>query len=272
LGDDIVEIAKGVSLSRIYVDTFSAPMMAFAPPPTSRAPHPGPWVAVSGGFTFEARTQINLAELAIFDGLAPRFAIWLVAALLRLQITTPLRVAALCNTPFAPPENEEKKPHAIAFENAPNQLGVFTSMCIVAAEEEVSWLRDMLPSAVRLYHDERFFRAFSVYDQAQWSPTKEMGTVLVWTAIEILLGISSEREKTKAICKRLSEFVGVDRADRDRAYQVVQHLYYERGRAIHSGHLITDEDTAQSFRLACVAFRRVVIDGLLPDSSSTQDD
>ena len=122
----------------------------------------------------------------------------------------------------------------------------------------------MLPVAARLYHDERFFRAFSVYDQAQWTPTPEMGTVLVWTAIEILFDLASEREKTKAICGALSDFVGADKSDRDRAYQVIQSLYFKRGQTVHAGRTMDSQDVAQSFRLASSAFQQVLIEGKLP--------
>jgi hypothetical protein len=137
-------------------------------------------------------------------------------------------------------------------------------MQIKATKDELSWLRDMLPVAARLYHDERFFRAFSIYDQAQWTPTPEMGTVLIWTAIEILFDLASEREKTKAICKALSDYIGTDRSDRDRAYQVIRSLYYKRGQTVHAGRSVGWQDVVQSFRLASAAFQRVLIDGGLP--------
>jgi hypothetical protein len=153
---------------------------------------------------------------------------------------------------------------AVAFESAPHQIGIFTAMRIEVTNDELSWLRDMFPVAARLYHDERFFRAFSVYDQAQWTPTPEMATVLVWTAIEILFDLAGEREKTKAICRTLSDYVGVDQFDRDRAYQVIQYLYYTRGQTVHAGRCTPSQDVIQSFRLASVAFQRVLINGRLP--------
>jgi hypothetical protein len=166
--------------------------------------------------------------------------------------------------PFDTPAERKQEIQAIAFESAPHQIGTFTAMRVDVTDEELSWLRDMLPVAARLYHDERFFRAFSVYDQAQWSPTPEIGTVLVWTAIEILFNLASEREKTKSICKALSSYVAADQSDRDRAYQVIQSLYYKRGQTVHAGRTIAAQDVIQSFRLATVAFQRVLVDGGLP--------
>lgn len=267
LENENVTILPGVTLKRVYVDTFGATMMAFVPPPTPKSPHPGPWAAVRGGFSFEARVQVELRDMSAFDGLSPSVAVWLVAALLRLCISSPIRLAVIANMPFDTSKENRERLQAIAFESAPHQIGVFTEMRAEATEEQLVWLRDTLPAGARLYHDERFFRAFSIYDQAQWTPTPEIGAVLVWTAIEILFDLASAREKTKAICKALSDYVGVDRSDRDRAYQVIQDLYYKRGQVVHAGRSMATQDVIQSYRLANVAFQRVLIDGTLPITS-----
>jgi hypothetical protein len=266
LPKDRVEILPGIALRRVYVDTFGANMMAFAPPPTPKSHHPGPWAAVRGGFTFEGRVEIELTDMNACDGLTPTVAVWLVATVLRLRIRAPIRLAVIGNMPFDRMGERSHEVQAIAFESAPHQIGTFTATRIEATEDEISWLRDLLPVAARLYHDERFFRAFSIYDQAQWTPTPEMGTVLVWTAIEILFDLAGEREKTKAICRALSDYVGVDKSDRDRAYQVIQDLYYKRGQTVHAGRGMESQDVIQSFHLANTAFQRVLIEGRLPQS------
>src|ERR1041385_8098095 len=263
LRDDSVAILPGITLRRVYVDTFGATMMAFAAPPTSNSPHPAPWATVRGSFTFESRVQIEIADAGLLDGLTPSVAVWLVAAVLRPRIPTPIRLAVIRNAPFDPVASRHEI-EAIAFESAPHQIGIFRATRIELTQEELAWLREMLPVAARLYHDERFFRAFSIYDQAQWAPTPEIGTVLVWTSIEILFDLTAERAKTKAICKALSDYVAEDRPDRDRAYQVVQDLYQKRGQTVHAGRSMMPQDVAQSFRLASVAFQRTLIDGRLP--------
>jgi hypothetical protein len=93
-----------------------------------------------------------------------------------------------------------------------------------------------------------------------------MSAVLVWTAIEALFDLGAERDKTRAICKALSDYVSTSRADRDRAYQVIQDLYKKRGRVVHVGRSVDPSDFMQSLQLARVAFRRVLIDGELPMS------
>ena len=264
LPKDKIEVLPGIALRRIYVDTFGTTMMAFAPPPTSESPHPGPWVAVRGGFAFEARVEVELINMNACDGLVPSTAVWLVAAVLRLRVPAPIRLAVIGNMPFDRMGEHPQEANAVAFESAPHQIGTFSVRRIEASEDELQWLRDMLPVAAQLYHDDRFFRAFSIHDQAQWASTQEMAVVLVWTAIEILFDLASERDKTKAICRALSEYVAVDQRDRDRAYQVIQNLYYMRGQTVHAGRRMAAQDVMQILRLASIAFQRVLIDGGLP--------
>ena len=266
LPNDSIDILPGISLRRVFVDTFGATMMAFAPPSTAKSHHPGPWTAVRGGFNFEGRVEIELTNMNACDGLTPSVVVWLIAAVLRLRVSTPIRLALIGNMPFHEMGERPKEAHAVAFESAPHQIGMFKAKSVSASDSDPLWLRDVLPIAARLYHDERFFRSFSVYDQAQWTPTPEMGTVLVWTAIEILFDLASEREKTKAICRALSNYVAEDPSDRDRAYQVIQNLYFKRGQTVHAGRSMAQQDVLQSFRLATVAFQRILIEGRLPPS------
>jgi len=71
LDRDEVEIIPGITLRKMFVDMFDSPMMAFAPPPVPKAPHPGPWAPVRGGFQFQSRLQVEINEAGIPDG-SPR--------------------------------------------------------------------------------------------------------------------------------------------------------------------------------------------------------
>jgi hypothetical protein len=185
---DRLEVIPGIVLRRVFVDMFGASMLAFAPPPARSSPHPAPWVAVRGGYTFESRVEVAISDVSSLGGLSATVLAWLLAAVLRLQIETPVRMAVLGGMPFSP----------VAFEQAAQQIGAFRDHRVEATPDDLRWLSEMLPVSARLYHDERFFRAISIYDQSQWSSTLEMGAVLVWSALETLFDLGGEREKTKA--------------------------------------------------------------------------
>jgi len=124
--------------------------------------------------------------------------------------------------------------------------------------DDIAWLSDTLPLAVRFLHDERFMRALTIFDESVWASRFEIGTVFIWTAIEILFACSGEQHKTKAISSALADCVGHDKADRDRAYNVIRDLYGKRGLVVHKGQNIAREDFGQSHALARAAFMNVL--------------
>jgi hypothetical protein len=258
------EMLPGLLLRRNFVDMFGIPMMAFSSPPQPNTPHPAPWVSVKGGSSFQSRVEASVGAANILGDTPPSTVLWFVAALLRLQLNVPVRMAALSGAHMDQSNAKSNNISAIEFESAPHQLGQYSGNWHELTEHDLDWLRTYLPIISRLYQEERFFRAFSVYEQAQWSPTTEMAAVLIWTAMEALFDLGQEQRKTKAICEVLSGYIGQDQADRDRAYQVIKELYFKRGRIVHVGRSIDAGDFAQSLQLAKVAFRRVLIDEALP--------
>lgn len=258
------ELSRGLVLRETYVDTFSAPMMAFAPPTSPGAPHPGPWVAVRDGFSFKSRVQLCVMDDGRLHGLTASLTAWLVAALFRLRIEAPVRLPILGNMPFREMDSRAKDAIAIAFEGAIHQHGLFKGSCLKAFADDLDFVRDLLPSAARLYHDDRFFRAFSVYDEAAWSPTIELSTVLLWTALETLFDLSSVQHKAKAISGSLSEYVSSSPSERDKTYNAIRGLYQKRGRVVHVAEKVNEDDFMRTYAIARYAFRKAISDGEPP--------
>jgi len=261
---DSYELSLSLTLRRTYVDMFAAPMIAFAPPATPDTHHPGPLVAVRGGSSFQSRVELCVMDDGEIDGLSPSLTAWLVAALFRLRIEAPVRMAILGNMPFNEMGSHSREALAVAFESYTNHIGIFKGSSLQASTDDLAFVRDLLPTAAHLYHDDRFFRAFSVYDEASWSPTIELSTVLLWTAMEILFDLGSAQNKTKAISHALSEFVSSSPADRDKAYNTIRDLYRKRGRVVHVAGKVDSQDFIQTYMLARYAFRKVIASGEPP--------
>ena len=120
------QLSLDLELFQTHVDMFAAPMIAFGPPVSPGTHHPGPWVAVRGGFSFESRVELCVRENGRFDGFTTSLTAWLVAALCRLKIDAPVRLAALGNMSFNAMRHNEKEAIATAFEGANNHHGLFT--------------------------------------------------------------------------------------------------------------------------------------------------
>jgi hypothetical protein len=256
-------LADGLSLSPIYAYMFSSPMMAFAPAEPGKT-HPAPWSAISGGFQFESKVQLAIDSNGVLDGTTPSVTAWLVAALLRLRVEAPVRVPALCNVPFGELQKRNEVFLAAAFEAAPNQFGLFRRPLHKLTEEDLSFLRDVLPKLNRLYHTDRFLRAFTIYDESTWSPNVELSMVLLWTSIETLFDLGSAQHKTKAISQALSSYVTTSQSERDQAYAVIRDLYFKRSQVVHTAGKVTDADFIESRALARAAFSKVIVEGKLP--------
>jgi hypothetical protein len=212
----------------------------------------------------KARVELAISQTSI-DGFAlPTATAWLVASLLRLRISAPVRVAVVANMPFDSMADSWQKVEAMAFETGTKQWGVFRAETVQATLEDLLWLRRSLPVAARLYQDERFQRAFSIYDDALWAPRKELATILIWTALEILFEASSDQNKTRAISELVSEWIGHDRADRDRAYNVIRALYHKRGRVVHVGKQIETIDFIESLQICKAVFGNILTRETLP--------
>lgn len=259
----------GIELSRSFVDTFGTMMMAFSPAPKG-SHRPAPWAAVRGGFTHESRAQIKITKP--LDGLSPLQTAWIVTAVMRIQIYSPVRLPVYSNMPFTSEMGKNyQKAIAIPFEASQHQNGIFLDRETEVTEEDLEVIGEFVPTAGRLFHHERFNKAFTLYDEASWSARVDSSISLIWTSIEILFDLSAERNKTKAICKALSEYVGATDSDKADAYNIIREQYQKRGSVVHAGGKMELKDIVQSFRLARSAFSHLLHRGELPPSPMKEE-
>jgi Apea-like HEPN len=268
------EICPGLLLRRTVVDVFGGGDMFFVAPRLVPARTGGPFGDTHQGRVllrdsnkpFQAQVELLISSALPDCSTLPTTVAWLVASLLRLQIDAPVRLPMLGRIAFGAQDTPGQIAEVLGLETAPRHWGYPPKEQPVKARlEDLLWLRRCLPIALDLYQDDRFQRAYSIYDEALSSPRKELVAVLIWTAIEILFDASSEQHKTRAICEGVSSWIG--RGDnRDHIYNLTRNLYLERGRVVHVGRKIAPADFIQALSLCRTVFRTVESGGVLPPS------
>jgi hypothetical protein len=118
-------LSTGLKLRKVYVDIFDHPMMAFAPPALVGSHNPAPWIPVEGGFGFKCRVELCVQENGIPDGLTATQTAWLVTALLRLKVYAAVRMPVVDNISFLDMPQLQNRAQAMAWESAPQHIGVF---------------------------------------------------------------------------------------------------------------------------------------------------
>lgn len=259
-----LELAPGITLEPTLVEILQTQTLAFALPADPSRHHPGPWSSLPGGTgTISCRVSATVTSLIEPIPTSSR-AVYIVAALIRLYVDSPVRLALISDYPLEALGALGRSADVIAVETHRSQGGAFASETQKLAMKDVMFIGLMVPSFARLLHVERFHRSFSMFDQAQWCPSPETAMVLIWSAIENLFNLGSAREKTKSVARVVSDYLHDDRSNRDRCYAEVVRLYEERGGVVHAGRISDRNLVGHSFGLAKEIFTAVIAKEAIP--------
>jgi hypothetical protein len=212
---------------------------------------------VHGSSNFESRAELQLStELA--GDIPPRTIIWLIAALLRIHLHTPIRVPVLGNMSFRSMADHHKEALGHSFEASPNQVGLFYGRRATISEHGLIALRDTYPKLLRLSTNELFARTFTIFDEASWMRSVEQSTSLIWTALETVFGLSAARSKAKVLAGNIAHFLRDEQPDRDRLYSQIKSLYEARGSFTHAARDIPPEKFKETVQLARDVFAKII--------------
>jgi hypothetical protein len=115
------ELEPGIVLSQTFAHVNLSAVMACAPPNKPRAPHPGPWAALTEQ-GIKIAVQLSLAAGGPPLGFDRLNTLWFVIALLRLRLATPVLMAVIADRPFQGVPKDTEAAHLITVELHPLQL------------------------------------------------------------------------------------------------------------------------------------------------------
>lgn len=254
------ELLPGLELHHTYAHMFAPPMVAFAPPPNPRAPHPAPWhPTLNGGIAETVNVELRLTVNTRPFNLTRVETLRLVAGLIRLLAVTPARIAVLSDTAFADVPSSEKRPNLWQLEMVPDWPRVTVNL----TDSFLELLRLLLQPASLILRDDDVFRAFALADGVWWLPTLSAQMTTIWTAAETLMRPGRMRTGEQ-LSKAIRAYIGQSRSHGDRVYHDVSRLYGARGSTAHAGHSPKPEYVRASFLIVREILLRAIAEGARP--------
>lgn len=160
---EVFEILPGLTLASSYAHVIAPFIVAFAPPPHPRSPHPGPWASLHGRGV-DINAELHLAAGCSPLGLDRLNTLWLVLALLRLRTAQPVYMPVLCDRVLGSVKNAVEASHLLPIEL--QMVRPATSAPRLIEIIDLSWVKGHLLSADALMREPVFNRAFQTLDQA----------------------------------------------------------------------------------------------------------
>ena len=137
------DLGHGIVLRSTYAHLFAANMMAFARA-TAGKPHPAPWRAARGGFSYDIEIELAVPTgQNLPGGLGAEDAVWLIAALLRLAEYAYLMVPVISDVPLDAAAASKQEPLLEPFEIEPRILRAGDDEVSRLKVEDLSWVKSV---------------------------------------------------------------------------------------------------------------------------------
>lgn len=229
---DEFDFGEGVRVRRTYAHVMAPYLAAFSPAKPGK-PHPAPWKAVSGGFSFDIQAELhvplNFTRRQWFDRLNT---VWWLLSLIRIRTAPNAVVPVIASMPFAEIPSAECEPRFWPLEMSPHRLvAVRTHGSSTVADLE--WIRlHWLQAGALMGQNEDFNVAFQAFDHCIWSSTVQLGLLSLWAALERLFS-PSRAELCFRIPAAIATFLEPPGKSRYACHKSVKKLYDARSGAAH---------------------------------------
>lgn len=264
--EEPIEIVTGLRLTPTYAHVMAPFIMAFKPPEIGQA-HPGPWKSASGGSSSDIHTEATLDADATVGGFDRLNSIWFLATLLRLRISTAIRVPVVSDTTFSEvTDGKEPVLWPIEFRRP-----VHAALHPISETQQdgLEWIASNIENGFVLMQGEGFALALQTLDQAWFAESPGSRMVLLWSAIESLFR-PGNRDITKVLARSIATYLTNEPRARDRHFQEIKDLYKVRGEMVHAARAPTETPIKATESIARRVFIRAIELQEVPDSERLQ--
>lgn len=268
LGVESFDLGEGVSLARTYAHLISPFIVAFAPPPGPKEPHPAPWSKAEGGRGIDVHVQLSVPADHSLGGRADATdAVWWLAALLRIAQAPNLSVPILSSHPFADVPGTKEEVRLRSIEVTPRILRRAAGEITTIDGETLEWVRGRWGPAGRLLHSHGAFgSAFRAFDAATVAGKTSSSLLTLWGALEQLFGFGRYR-----VASAIAAYLEPPGQERLATYRHVLKLYDARSAAAHTARDAEMEPLIATYGLMRDALVRMVDEGRVPTQADLEE-
>jgi hypothetical protein len=269
LDESPIDLGRGIVLSKTYAHLMAPFLMAFKPAPPGQ-PHPAPWKAASGGFSFDIT-----AQLVIPSDLKPEYESRIEAArtivfLLRLWTNPAVTLPVFSSHPFSTlADTADNEAILLPLEVQPRHfpLGIVGQR---QSEESIQWVRDHWESTLELIKATSEFRlAMYALDLGQFIPDTALTMVSLWGALEGLFSPSTSELKFR-VSSLIASYLANPGSERLSLQKEVSKLYDKRSSAAHGKPKHESQDLLKTFELLRNVLIKIISDRKVPTKNQLE--
>lgn len=227
------DLGYGVEMHRTYAHLMSPCLMAFAPAEEGK-PHPGPWRAAKGGFSFDITIELRIGDGPKPGGLSDvETASWIVA-LLRLGYAPYLQAPVTIDIPFSQAARSEVAPTISPLETEERSFHKGAERNEEIPLKDLEWLKAAWHVSAELAHANPTLRtALLAYDSCRVRTRVSQSVLTIWGALEQLFAPSAG-ELRHRVAANIAAYLEPRGPDRLATYKHVLKLYNMRSVAAHT--------------------------------------
>lgn len=267
---DPFDLGHGVILRSTYAHLVAPNIMAFARA-TEGQPHPGPWRAARGGFSYDIEIEMAIPAAGVLPGaLTAEDTVWLIAALLRLAQYAYLMVPVMSDHPFDAAATTDEEPLLRPLEIEPRILEAGDDAVSKLQLDHLGWVKSVWPRTAELLRAcPPLNMALRAADACTIRGRPASALLMAWGALEELFA-PSRAELRFRVSAHIAAYLEPAGPKRLELFKEVADLYNTRSKAAHSAQSTEIGALVGSFVILRNALIQMIDKGAVPTQAELE--